>query len=317
MRRRYVLVAAVGMSVGALLALTVGAFAATGTLSMGAGDSEHVTCGGPVLSVGNQTGTALDLNCAPNPTTSTTTAPPPAAGVLQIDPSAPPRVTGDTNNTGAPITLTSASFSPPANAVIVLGFTINNYAPASYYDTTMDPGHVTNSGSPLVWTKQVGSDWPASGTEGGSETWTATTGSTAPGPITITAVGSEELQSNVDWMTMVIQVVTDSDGTAPVVGVAGAAAHTGGLPSVTVNLSPGSLGFAAVADWSSNSSTPGFGPGLIAVENGRSPPIQNNPPDYAWHYFRSAAGSVGGPTTFNMTAPSQTWNETVVEVRPG
>ena len=46
---------------GAFLMTAAGAFGVTGSLSMSAGDSDHVTCAGPKLSVANQVGTALDL----------------------------------------------------------------------------------------------------------------------------------------------------------------------------------------------------------------------------------------------------------------
>ena len=48
--------------------------AASSNFSMNAGDTAHVSCGGPSLSVANQTATGLDLACAPNASTSTTAA---------------------------------------------------------------------------------------------------------------------------------------------------------------------------------------------------------------------------------------------------
>src|SRR5579862_5902415 len=65
-----------GMPVGLVIGFVASSMIAAGALStayvMNAGDSAHVTCAGPSLSVANQTATALDLNCAPDPATTTT-----------------------------------------------------------------------------------------------------------------------------------------------------------------------------------------------------------------------------------------------------
>jgi len=313
---------AVGCSLAVVAAgtLTVmtGAFGASTTLNMNAGDSVHVTCSGPSLSVANQTGTALDLNCAPSPTPTTTAPPPP--GVLQIDPSSPPVALADGNNVvgpnGYPFEVHTASFSPPAHALLVAMTAQNNYAPDSYYDTTLS--YVDNDPTNLVWTRQARSDWPSSGTEGGAEIWTATTGATAPGPITVSAASNYSQGSDADWLALDVRVVTETDGVTPQPGGHAAASHTGGSPSASLTLSPGSLGFAAVADWSSNGGTAAYGSGLTNIASGQSPRVGSNAPDYAYHFFRSSSGSAGGSTTFNMVTPSQqTWNEAVVEAKLG
>src|ERR1039458_5944868 len=53
---------------GILIATALTAVAQNSGLNLNAGDTAHVTCAGPALSVINQSATALDLTCAPNPT---------------------------------------------------------------------------------------------------------------------------------------------------------------------------------------------------------------------------------------------------------
>src|ERR1039457_4297902 len=52
---------------GILIATALTAGAQVSGINLNAGDSAHVNCAGPSLSVANQTATALDLTCAPNP----------------------------------------------------------------------------------------------------------------------------------------------------------------------------------------------------------------------------------------------------------
>jgi hypothetical protein len=301
-KRKSAVAAVVGGVVGALGMLSFQAFAATTSVNLAAGDSANVGCAGPSLSW-SQTGTHGVASCAPNPTGT-------AKLELDLTPGAfPDDVLAHSDNIPFhPVVATTGSFRPPAHAVIVVGVATNNYAAAPAYNTSL--ASVTNSGTPLTWTRQAASDWPSSGVEGGSETWTATTGATAPGQITITARSMGILFSSADWVELETQVVTDSDGSTPIVGNHAAGQHNGGLPSVPMTMSPGSLGFAADTDWHLNTGPSAYGPGL---ENVYSDFVA---PDYAWHFFRTTAASPGGSTTFNMTAPSgQEWNETVVEVK--
>lgn len=309
-KRKSAVAVVVGAVVGAWGMFSFQPFAATSSANA------HVACAShpcaPHHHPTTTTTTTTPTTTTTTPvTTTTTTTTMPGTPTLRLDPSAPDDVLADSNNVGLnPIVATTGNFSPPAHAVIVFGVATNNYAADQAYNTTL--ASVTNSGTPLTWIRQAASDWPSSGVEGGSETWTATTGATPPGPITITARSMDILFSSADWIELETQVVTDSDGSTPIVGNHAAAQHTGGLPSATMTMSPGSLGFAAVADWSLNTGASSYGPGLTNVYS------DFVLPDYAWHFFRTTAASPGGATTFNMTAPSpQTWNETVVEVKLG
>src|SRR5665213_3290651 len=53
----------VGLVVGVVAGGSVTAAAVTNNLSLGAGDTSHVTCAGSSLSVANQAATSLDLTC--------------------------------------------------------------------------------------------------------------------------------------------------------------------------------------------------------------------------------------------------------------
>lgn len=258
-------------------------------------------------------GVSLGASTAPTVSCTTSTPPPPPTGTLRVDASSPPVALKNGNNVvgplGYPFEVTTASFSPPAHALLVAMTAQNNYASDSYYDTTLS--YVDNDPTALVWTRQARSDWPSSGTEGGSEVWTATTGDVAPGPITVSAESNYSQGSTADWLALQVQVVTDTSGTTPVVGGNAHASHANSLPSASLTLGSGSLGFAAASDWNANGGASVLGAGLTAIANGRSPGINGNGPDYAYHFFK------GSVNTFNMTSPSpQTWNETVVEVKP-
>jgi hypothetical protein len=305
-RWKIVATASVTALTTSLVIAVTAAFGATSTVMMKAGDSAHVTCAGPSLAVANQTAQSLDLTCASNPST---------GGVLRVDPSGPPPALHNGTNTNAPVAVTTASFSPPAHALLVAGAALNNYA----YDYATSLQSVTNSGTPLTWTRQVSCTTNISCDNGGAEFWTATTGAVAPGAITVHALGNATQLSSADWLLLGVRVVTNTNGTTPVVGVTGLGFGAGTAPTVkNVTLSAGSLGFAMVSDWSANGGTPAYGPGLVQVSSGLSPGINGNGPDYAWHYFGTLAPSGGGPTTFNMTAPaSQVWDEVVIEAKTG
>src|SRR6476661_1981425 len=141
---------------------------------------------------------------------------------LALDASAPTTVQGTTQ------ALTTASFTPPAGAVLVLLFGAN--------DTTVDASlsTVTNTGTAATWTRRVrksknaASDGGA-GTDGAADIWTAT----APGgAITVTATSASATTGSGHEKMMKLMVVTGAD-TSALTNVA-AASSTTGLASVTV-----------------------------------------------------------------------------------
>jgi hypothetical protein len=275
------------------------------TFSMNAGDNAHVTCVGPSLSVANKTATALDLNCAPNPTTTTTT--PPAVGSVSVDSSSPPLV--KVGGTGTAPVARTATFKPPGSSLLVaLGSNNNAWAGA-------DTSWQSVSGGGLSWTRQVrkslsGGSTGGAGVDGGAEVWTAPVG-TAPGPMTVTAVGNAGQTGNNDEIALKVEVVTSTTG-APVVGSVAASSGTSGLPTVTVTAHTGSLVFAAESDWSDNSGPVGFGAGQTADATGSDS-------QYAWHDWQTSGPAAhGGSQIMSMTSPAgQVYDQAVLEVEAG
>jgi hypothetical protein len=304
------------VTIGAVISLVISgvAFAATfsggssGTLTMNAGDSAHVTCAGPALSVAHQTGTGLDLNCAPNPTT-TTTMVPPGPG-LTLAPSPPLALADGKNVPGQPpATATTVSFTPPANSLLLALGANNNYA----YDYGTSWQSVSGGG--LSWGRVTHENDATGGTQGGAEVWAATVGA-SPTAMRVTAVGNATQLSTADWVALQVLIFTSATGT-PTVGASAVSFSPSGLPSASLNVQAGSLVAAVASDWSANAGAPAFGPGQTSIANGLSPSLNSNPPDFAWHFWRTSnSAASAGSQTLNMTAPVQNFDEAVVEVQP-
>jgi hypothetical protein len=275
-----------------------------GTFALKAGDTAHVTCAGSSLSVSNQAGTSLDLTCVPTA--------PPGSG-LTLAPSPPLALADGTNVPGKPpATATTSSFTPPANSLLVALGANNNYA----YDYTTAWQSVSGGG--LSWSRVTNYNDAGGGEQGGVEVWAATVGA-SPAAMRVTAVGNATQTSTADWVALQVLVFTSVTGT-PTVGNSAVTSSPSGLPQASVNVQAGSLVAAVASDWSANAGVPAFGLGQTSMQdwNGLSPSLMSNPPDFAWHFWRTSnAAASAGSQIMNMTNPVQDFNEAVVEVRPG
>lgn len=139
-RRRATLVvglatALVGLGAGVAMAATF-SNGSPGKLVMNAGDSVHATCPN-ALSVGNKVASAVDLTCAPNPVTTTTTvaSTTTTVPVTTTTVSRPPLGWPDASNTGWQPT--GVSLAPVSQAVI---------------DAQVGTGKATWDGTNLIFT---------------------------------------------------------------------------------------------------------------------------------------------------------------------
>ena len=205
-------------------------------------------------------------------------------------------------------TATTASFSPPANALLIARTAANN--PVAGQDTTL-----TVSGGGLTWTRQVRKNKNAgstggAGTDGGVEIWTADTSGGAPGSITVSAAIPAG-QGNTGWeVKLLVDVWTDTAGSVPAIGNVAAASSASGLPSVGVNTSAGSQVLAVSSDWATLSGQ--------TLGSAQTDDTHNLDANFAWHFWRLTVveSSAQSPRTMNMTAPSgQQYNLAVLEVQ--
>jgi hypothetical protein len=224
---------------------------------------------------------------------------------------------GGTRPTGtaSSYTVTSASFTPAANALLVCAITLNVPLAAHNVQVTS----VTSAG--LTWTRSVQCAYtgaaavtvPAGGTaQAGSaaEVWTATTGA-APAATTVAIV--MPVTGNASNQDIEAQVVmfTDSGGSVPVIGAKGTASSGSGLPSLALTCAAGSYMLAARSDWAAlGAGTLGTTPAATAVYNAGNT-------DFAYAAWRTTATTSAGSVTLNMTAPAaQNFNMAGLEVQP-
>lgn len=222
---------------------------------------------------------------------------------LAIDASTPSLATSTT------AAVTTASFTPPSGALLVLCYGANNGTAAQ--DTSIST--VTNTGTAATWTRRARKNNNASstggtGTDGGAEIWTAT----APGAaITVTANG---LNSGAGYeKALKIWVLTGAD-TTNVTNVAGATAASA-LPSVALaGCLAGSHVFAVSSDWNqAGLGTAGTGQ---TISTGDEMNVTGQITTHTWRTTSVLASS--GSQTMNLTAPAaEKYNLVVLEVRDG
>ena len=280
----------VGLAAGVVTGLVLGgvivAEAQSSTVAMNAGDAAHVTCAGPNLSVANQTGTALDLTCAPNPTTTTTTIPPttttstttPGTGLVSEDQVAKALVTGTA----------TAAISNSTPEVVVVFVSADDAAPGQT---------VGVSGGGLAW-KLAGR---TNTQRGDAEVWWAMTAGT---PVSVTATPSQ------GGKPTQLTVITFA-GSAGLGAVKGASAASG---APTVALTPqatGSWAGAVGTDWDNATNR------TLGANQAMDAQNTDSMGDTYWVQHAIAHTTAGTAMTLNDSAPSSDrWDLEAVEVTP-
>lgn len=221
--------------------------------------------------------------------------------------------TGLRGNAGV-ATVTSASYSPPGNATLVL---MASAILGSSSDIRITS--VTNTGTAMAvaWAKQVTKGQTAGTNTDGvagqagevAEIWTATTAA-SPGSITV----STTCTSGGGCVSgFVVASVTDSGGSAPSLGNHGSSSSGSGTPSAAVSggCSAGSFVFAAVVDQASAG---------VGVYTGQTPAVQavydtNVGGFLSIHEFETTSTVSAGAVTMSMASPTtQNYNMAVLEI---
>jgi hypothetical protein len=221
---------------------------------------------------------------------------------LAIDGSTPAKVTGTTT------AISTAAFSPPANAQLV-AFVVRN---VGFHNFNAD-GTVTSTGG-LSWSlagrKSVNAgSTNGAGTDGCTEIWVAnTTG--APGSMTVTDTRGDGLSGSGAEHILKVEVFTGAE--SPWAGAITGTSSTSGLPSASVTTTQAnSWVFASSSDWSAGGvGTVGSGQTMIDEDDVAG--------QYDAHIWRqtSTTGSSGTNVTMDLTAPSaQNYNELAIEIR--
>jgi hypothetical protein len=251
----------------------------------------------------NSVGTGPE-SVASNPVTP---GPQPSAPVID---SSTPAMTGVPSNV---TTVTSSSFSPPANSVIYATFAMDS--DASVYPNP-SVSAVTNTGSALIWHRKGAANQTGTGVGGFVEVWWAYN-PTAQSNISVTANLAQPTKN-----------VTPPPGAFGVVVLTGAAADqssaawsagfdtsSGSPPTATVTTTaPNSLVFAAANNWDS-AVAPTTGPGQTTTINGQSAVLLNSADqDTYWNQARTAPTATPGAVTMNDTAPSVRYHMVAWEV---
>jgi hypothetical protein len=214
---------------------------------------------------------------------------------LALDGSTPAKATATT------LSVTTASFTPPAGSLVELLYTGNDGG------LDISVASVTNTGTAITWTRRARKNLNTGstggvGTEAGAEIWT---GDGDGGAITVTATGVGTGAGKEKFLQAVVW--TGADNT--VFNVA-AASSTGGLPSVALaGCVVGSYVTAVSSDWAQKGlGTAGSGQTIISENN-----VAGQTTDHAWR--TTAALGAGGSQTMNLTAPSlQQYNLCVLEI---
>jgi hypothetical protein len=209
---------------------------------------------------------------------------------LAVDASSPAKVSGTAT------TITTASFTAPANALLV-AFN-NGDAPAA------TPNSVTVSDSlGLIWARAVLRNI-TTGANSFADIWYATTTSAVSRTVSAAEanVGSEH--------GLVVKVFTDTGG-APTVGATNSSFAGTSLPTCDLTTTANdSWAWATSSDWNTGGAgTAGSGQTISTSDE----IIGSNYTGHTWR--RTATTATPSTVTLNLTAPaSQTYDECVIEI---
>lgn len=211
-----------------------------------------------------------------------------------------PAVATQTSATTA--TCTSASFTPPAGAVIFVLYAGN----AAASETTTAPTITDNRGAPLTYTlinhRNRGDTLPVSGSSGQAAMWRAVVTTSAAMTITTTTSAA----SGNRQQAFLPLVLTGVDTTTPVGTVGENSIATGSLSQAVTGTAAGSLAIVAWSDWQVGSTTFTAGTGCTVAGsstmggNCNFAAVRRTTPD----------GTNGGSTTVSLSSPSsnnQNW----------
>jgi hypothetical protein len=221
--------------------------------------------------------------------------------LVAIDASLPALATGTAQAT------TTASFSPPANTLLVAYFAANNPSPGA--DCSLSG--VTSSPS-LTWTRRARKSTNAAsdggaGTAGAADIWTAPYA--AGGAITVTATSVDATTGAGHEKALQVVPYTGADTTALTNIIT--ATSTSGLPSATLpGCSAGSLAGAISSDWAqAGLGTAGTGQTIVSESN-----IAGQMTMHIWRTTTTLASS--GSQTMNLTAPAaEQYNMCAIEIK--
>lgn len=147
---------------------------------------------------------------------------------------------GVVNNAGGSVT--TASFTPPASAVLVATITGNQANSTAGLTFTM-----SNTGGALTWTKVIQEDSSQAGTDNGAAAiYTAQLGSSTARTVTVTESGAG---TSVNDLGLKVWVVTGADLSLTGGNNRGASATNNLTTTSFTSASAASLVFAAGSDW--------------------------------------------------------------------
>src|SRR5574340_434366 len=220
---------------------------------------------------------------------------------LALDASTPTQVTSTTS-----ATLTTASFTAPANALLVAFISFDSGPAGTVRTFTIsDTGGLTWT---LVGRRSNGTNTPAgTGTDGGVYVFSATTTTSAARTVSAT----ESARSNPEGLQLAVKVFTDTGG-APTVGNVTGFSTASGLPSLSVTTSAAnSWVWSVSSDWTQS--------GLGTAGTSQTLTDEFNPTgSYTGHAWKqnSTTATSGNAVTMNLTAPAgQQVNQLAVEIK--
>lgn len=224
---------------------------------------------------------------------------------LAIDASTPAAAVA-TNTTATSQTATTASFTPPANSLLVVLFSVDGPSSGTVTRSATD-----NLGVHLSYSERVAAlplDSPVTG--GGVIIWTAPVTSSAAMTVSATATTNS---GAADCYLQV--VVVTGGGSTPTVGATGKAASATASTSIAASYTAtaaGSWGFAGVHDWNATGSMTA-GTGCTVISTGTPNATLSS---YGFARRTTADGVSGSATTItvNMGGSSSAKHIALVEI---
>lgn len=220
---------------------------------------------------------------------------------IAVDGSSP---AGASQTNGATATVTTASFTPAAGAVMLACWQGNTTASA--------PGAAPTIADTLTlaWTS-VGwrNEGDAGGREGQAAMWWALSTNTSMTVTVTTGTASGDRQARLK-----VVVLTGVDTANPVASSNEGSDTGGGLDNLTYTSTvTDSMGFASVSDWDTASSTFTAGGGTTIVDSAQVASVIN-----CATLRQTTPTSSGSSISLALTSPtSTTWNYVWAEMRPG